>query len=75
MGRSEVLCAVVAAWVLLGEAITPAQAMGGAVVLLGLALAGREDRRPADVIAGASWPDAGPVTMDGPRSEEAVGIR
>ena len=41
MGLGEVLCAVVAAWVLLGEAITPAQAVGGAVVLLGLALAGR----------------------------------
>ncbi|MDT5366273.1 MAG: hypothetical protein QOC62_704, partial [Mycobacterium sp.] len=44
MGLGEVLCAVVIAWLLLGEAITPTQAMGGAVVLLGLALAGYEDR-------------------------------
>jgi len=48
---------------------------GRAVVLLGLALAGREDREPADVIAWASWPDAGPVTVDGPHPEEAVGLR
>ena len=75
MGLGEVLCAVAAAWVLVGEAITPAQAMGGAVVLLGLALAGREDRRPGDVVARASWPDVGPVTVDGPRSDEAIGIR
>ena len=57
------------------DAITPAQAMGGAVVLLGLALAGCEDREPADVVARASWPDAGPVTVESPRSEEAIGIR
>jgi drug/metabolite transporter (DMT)-like permease len=49
MGLGEVLCAVVAAWVLLGEAITPTQAVGGAVVLLGLALAGRDTTQPADV--------------------------
>lgn len=49
MGLGEVLCAVVVAWVLLGEAITPAQAVGGAVVLLGLALAGRDNVRPAEV--------------------------
>ena len=34
----------VAAWVLLGEAITPTQAVGGAVVLLGLTLARQGDR-------------------------------
>lgn len=43
VGLGEVLCAVAAAWVLLGEAVTPAQAVGSAVVLLGLALAGRSD--------------------------------
>jgi len=60
MGLGEVLCAVVAAWLLLGEAITPAEAIGGGLVLLGLALAGRETRGPADVVGQASWPDAGP---------------
>ena len=39
MGLAEVLFAVLVAWLLLGEAISPTQAIGGAVVLLGLALA------------------------------------
>jgi drug/metabolite transporter (DMT)-like permease len=39
MGLAEVLFAVLVAWLLLGEAISPIQAIGGAVVLLGLALA------------------------------------
>ncbi len=70
MGLGEVLCAVVAAWVLLGEAIAPAQAVGGAVVLLGLALAGRDDSRLADVVA-ASWPD---TLADRPHSEQTIGL-
>src|SRR3954447_10411871 len=44
VGLSEVMFAVLAAWVLLGEAITPLQAMGGVVVLVGLALARQGDR-------------------------------
>ena len=44
VGLSEVMFAVLAAWVLVGEAITPTQAIGGAVVLLGLALARQGDR-------------------------------
>ena len=39
----EVLCAVLAAWLLLDERITSIQAVGGLVVLLGLVLA-----RPGD---------------------------
>jgi len=39
MGLAEVLFAVLAAWLLLGEAIRPIQAVGGIVVLLGLSLA------------------------------------
>ena len=39
MGLAEVLFAVLVAWLLLGEAISPIQAVGGAVVLLGLTLA------------------------------------
>jgi len=39
MGLAEVLFAVLAAWLLLGEAIRPIQAVGGVVVLLGLSLA------------------------------------
>ncbi len=44
VGLSEVMFAVLAAWLLLGEAITPTQAIGGAVVLVGLALARQGDR-------------------------------
>lgn len=39
LGLSEVLFAVVAAWVLLGESVSLTQAVGGVVVLAGLALA------------------------------------
>jgi drug/metabolite transporter (DMT)-like permease len=54
LGLGEVLWAVLWAWLLLGEAITPVQAVGGVVVLLGLALAGRSDRPEA---AAATWPE------------------
>jgi drug/metabolite transporter (DMT)-like permease len=59
LGLSEVMFAVLAAWVLLGEAITPTQAVGGAIVLVGLALARQGDR--TEKIAQATWPDAGPL--------------
>ena len=72
MGLGEVLCAVVAAWVLLGEAITPAQAVGGAVVLLGLALAGRDDKGPADVVAEVNWPD---TLAELPHPKQPTGLR
>ena len=44
VGLSEVMFAVLAAWVLLGEAVTVTQALGGVVVLVGLALARLGDR-------------------------------
>jgi drug/metabolite transporter (DMT)-like permease len=44
VGLSEVMFAVLAAWALLGEAMSPTQAVGGAVVLAGLALARQGDR-------------------------------
>ncbi|TGD87269.1 EamA family transporter [Mycolicibacterium sp. CH28] len=59
VGLGEVLFAVLAAWVLLGEAVTVMQAAGGVVVLLGLALA-RQGDRSAEVTA-ATWPDAGAI--------------
>jgi drug/metabolite transporter (DMT)-like permease len=49
VGLSEVMFAVLAAWVLVGEAITPTQALGGAVVLVGLALARQGDRTEVTV--------------------------
>jgi drug/metabolite transporter (DMT)-like permease len=58
VGLSEVMFAVLAAWVVVGEAITPIQAIGGAIVLVGLALARQGDR--TEKLAEASWPD-GPV--------------
>jgi len=44
IGLSEVMFAVLAAWVLLGETMTTIQAVGGAIVLVGLALARQGDR-------------------------------
>lgn len=58
VGLSEVLFAVLAAWLLLGEAISASQAVGGAVVLAGLALARLGDRSDiAAATAPAEWPD------------------
>jgi drug/metabolite transporter (DMT)-like permease len=63
VGLGEVLCAVLWAWLLVGEAITPIQAVGGAVVLLGLALAGRSsDHRTAE----STWPDVARVDDPAP---------
>jgi drug/metabolite transporter (DMT)-like permease len=59
VGLGEVLFAVLSAWVLLGEAVTAKQAVGGVVVLLGLALARQGDRSAA--VTAATWPDAGPI--------------
>jgi drug/metabolite transporter (DMT)-like permease len=58
VGLSEVMFAVLAAWVLLGEAMTLMQAVGGAIVLLGLALARAGDR--SEAMVESTWPD-GPV--------------
>ena len=59
VGLGEVLFAVLWAWVLLGEAMTGTQVVGGAIVLIGLAIARLGDRS-AEVSA-AGWPDAGAV--------------
>ncbi len=59
VGLSEVLFAVLAAWLLLGQAITLTQAVGGAVVLAGLALARQGDR--SEKVDAATWPDDGAV--------------
>ena len=58
VGLSEVMFAVLAAWVLLGEAMTTIQAVGGAIVLAGLALARQGDR--SEEIANLTWPDGPP---------------
>jgi drug/metabolite transporter (DMT)-like permease len=57
VGLSEVMFAVLAAWVLLGEAVTGVQAVGGLIVLAGLALARQGDRSELGVDA-VTWPDA-----------------
>jgi len=56
VGLSEVLFAVLAAWLLLDQAITVTQAVGGAVVLAGLALARQGDR--SENVDAVTWPDA-----------------
>lgn len=53
VGLTEVLAAVVAAWLLIGERISPIQAVGGVIVLFGLALA-RVGHRSAATPAGGS---------------------
>ncbi len=58
VGLSEVLFAVLIAWVVLGESVSATQAVGGAVVLMGLALARHGDR--SDRVAQANWPDVPP---------------
>jgi drug/metabolite transporter (DMT)-like permease len=57
VGLAEVLFAVLAAWLMLGERMTAIQVFGGAVVLVGLALARQGDR--STEVTAASWPDAG----------------
>jgi len=47
VGLAEVLFAVLWAWLLVGEAMSATQALGGAVVLIGLALARSGDRAAA----------------------------
>lgn len=56
VGLAEVLFAVLWAWLLVSEAMTVTQAIGGVVVLAGLALARLGDR--STEVAQASWPDA-----------------
>ncbi|MDG4664010.1 EamA family transporter [Mycobacterium sp. 236(2023)] len=58
VGLSEVMFAVLAAWVLLGEAMSVTQAVGGAIVLVGLALARQGDRSEVDETDLLTWPDA-----------------
>ena len=60
VGLSEVMFAVLAAWVLLGESMTVTLAVGGAVVLAGLALARQGDRSELDEAGTVTWPDAPP---------------
>ncbi|WP_018601776.1 DMT family transporter [Mycobacterium sp. 155] len=63
VGLSEVMFAVLFAWILVGEAMTVSQAIGGTVVLLGLALARQGDRSEqaspdsAGQVELAGWPD------------------
>ena len=67
VGLAEVMFAVLAAWALLGEALTPLQAVGAVVVLGGLILARQGDR--TEKVAAASWPET-PTT--GVVSEQTV---
>ena len=75
VGLGEVLCAALWAWLLVGESITATQALGGAVVLAGLALAGRSsDHRTVE----ATWPDLPPAPITEPVTGAAApntGIR
>lgn len=59
VGLSEVLFAVLWAWLLVGEAMSLTQAIGGIVVLGGLVMARSGDRTPQ--VTAATWPDGGPL--------------
>lgn len=72
VGLSEVMFTVLAAWMLVGEAITATQAVGGVVVLLGLALARVGDR--SEALAEATWPD-GPVEGEEAHPGKLLGHR
>lgn len=76
VGLSEVLAAVLWAWLLVGEAISLTQAIGGAVVLAGLALARpRDDSDDAGTgELAATWPDATGLD-ESSVTNETVGIR
>lgn len=70
VGLSEVMFAVLAAWVLLGEAVTPTQALGGAVVLVGLALARLSDRsEQLRLQESVTWPDIPVAELTAPRRD------
>ena len=68
VGLAEVLFAVLLAWALLGEGITVLQAIGGLVVLTGLALARQGDRN--EQVERASWPEP---PANGTGFEQTVG--
>jgi len=59
VGLGEVVFALVSAWVLLGQSISTMQAVGGAVVLLGLAPARTSDRSAK--LSAAAWPHGEPI--------------
>ena len=48
---TEVLCAVVAAWILVGESVTALQAVGGAAIIAGLVLARLGQSAPKQIPA------------------------
>lgn len=60
LGLSEVLFAVLWAWLLIGEAMTVTQLIGGAVVLAGLALA--RDQQPQIIETTLAGPEGEPET-------------
>src|SRR5262245_26842229 len=68
VGLCEVMFAVLAAWVLLGEAVTPTQAIGGVVVLVGITLARQGDR--SEKLAELTRPEG---TTEGLSSGQSVG--
>ena len=73
VGLSEVLFAVLAAWMLLGEGMAAGQVIGGAIVLVGLALARQGDRGELlgeKTVSVEGLPESAPVTGGGPATIE-----
>lgn len=69
LGLTEVLFAVVVAWLLLGQLPDPVQILGGAVVLTGVALVRVDELRGP---AGSERPASAPAAVGGPAAAEAV---
>lgn len=67
LGLSEVVFAAVVAWIVLGEALSPLQLLGGVAILAGIVLV-RLEKRSADPVARALDVDAVPVPAAAPRA-------
>lgn len=67
LGLSEVVFAAVVAWLVLGEALSPLQLLGGVAILAGIVLV-RLEKRSADPVARALDVDAVPVPAAAPRA-------
>lgn len=73
---SEVLFAVLAAWIILGEALAPVQLVGGAIVIAGIMLVKWGEVRASTVArtdASAAAPAPGSPSASGPASPSASG--
>jgi len=70
VGLLEVVFASLFAWVLLGEALSPLQLLGGVLILVGIAFVRSEKQTDAPIEAGSTDPDAQSLLL--PMNSEAA---